>query len=233
MKRKFVVILLSASLLLLLTGCSSSAVTEEMESSLNAADETISQLETQVSTLESQLSSLQDEHNALQDEHNALQDEYTAYKEKMQDYEGLEEVEAEARRIEAEAVVQAEKEEQEAAAAEAAAAIEAKEKAGYETGISFEQLARTPDDFKGELVTFQGKVLQVIESNNEINIRLAVNNDYDKVIFCGYSPSIVSSRILEDDIITIYGKSLGLYSYESTMGGQITIPSVWIDKIDQ
>jgi hypothetical protein len=34
----------------------------------------------------------------------------------------------------------------------------------------------------------------------------------------------VSSRVLENDIITVMGVSAGLISYESTMGGTITIP---------
>ena len=51
---------------------------------------------------------------------------------------------------------------------------------------------------------FTGKVVQLIEDDDEIQIRLAVNSDYDTILFCGYSPDIVSSRVLEDDIITIY-----------------------------
>lgn len=46
---------------------------------------------------------------------------------------------------------------------EAAAAKAAEEAQGYETGITYDQLARTPDDFKGKKVKFTGKVVQVIE----------------------------------------------------------------------
>lgn len=46
-------------------------------------------------------------------------------------------------------------------------------------------------------------------------------------------PSIVPSRVLEHDYITIYGVSVGVISYDSTMGGKITIPGVAVDKIDQ
>lgn len=34
------------------------------------------------------------------------------------------------------------------------------------------------------------------------------------------------SKILEDDIITIYGQSVGLVSYESIVGSQVTIPAI-------
>ena len=131
-----------------------------------------------------------------------------------------------------EAVEQKEAKEAETAAA-AAAAKDEEEKVGYDTGITYDQLARTPDDYILQKVKFSGKVIQVMEDSGEITIRLAVNSDYDTVLICTYDPSIVSSRVLEDDKITIYGYSMGLYSYESTMSGTITIPSVSIDKIDQ
>ena len=77
------------------------------------------------------------------------------------------------------------KEEEEKKAAEEAQAkkeAEKKEKKGYEIGITFDQVARTPDDFVGEKVKFKGRVVQVIEGDNIIQIRLAIDDDYDKVI---------------------------------------------------
>lgn len=107
--------------------------------------------------------------------------------------------------------------------------------AEYETGITYENLSRNPDDYEGKLVKFTGTVVQLIEdtSSDEIQIRFAVNDNYDTILYCGYDKSIVTSRVLEDDTITIYGRSVGLISYESTMGGTITIPAVYIDKIDR
>lgn len=109
---------------------------------------------------------------------------------------------------------------------------EAAAKKGYDTLITFNQLARTPDDYTGDKVKFTGKVLQVIEGESEINLRVAVNSDYDKVILVYYPETMLAKRVLEDDKITLYGTSRGLYTYESTMGGHITIPLVEIDKID-
>lgn len=80
---------------------------------------------------------------------------------------------------------------------------------------------------------FTGKVIQLIEGDSSNSIRFAVNSDYDNILYCEYDKDIVSTRVLEDDIITIYGSSYGLYSYQSTLGGKITIPAVIIDKIDQ
>ena len=128
-----------------------------------------------------------------------------------------------------EAEEKAKKEAEEKAKAEA----EAKEKQGYNTGITYDQLARTPDKYLFEKVKFRGKVVQVMEGDGTTTIRLAVNDNYDTIIYGEYDSSVVDSRILEDDWITIYGTSAGLITYESTMGGQISIPGVSIDKIDQ
>ncbi|MBY0097267.1 toxin regulator [Mesobacillus maritimus] len=131
-----------------------------------------------------------------------------------------------------------EKEEAEQKAAEAKAAeekrlAEEKEKKGYETGITYDQLARTPDDYIAEKVKFKGKVVQVMEGDGTTQIRLAVNDNYDTVLFGEFDSSILDSRVLEDDVITIMGVSAGLITYESTMGGEISIPGVSIEKIEQ
>ena len=116
---------------------------------------------------------------------------------------------------------------------EEAATKAAAEAKGYETGITYDQLARTPDQFIGQKVKFYGKVIQVIEGDSSVQIRLAVNDDYDTVLLGEYATSTVASRVLEDDHIMIYGTSVGTISYQSTMGGKITIPGVYIEKIDQ
>ena len=113
------------------------------------------------------------------------------------------------------------------------AAKEAEKAKGYETGITYNQLARTPDDYIGKKVKFKGRVVQVIEGSTSVQIRLAVDDNYDTILLGEYASSTVSSRVLEDDYITIYGTSVGIISYQSTMGGTITIPGVYIDKIDQ
>ncbi|MBP5165460.1 MAG: toxin regulator [Lachnospiraceae bacterium] len=173
-----------------------------------------------------------------------LKKEYDSYKEKMKPFEELSIAQAEEERLRAEQEAQRIKAEEDARkaaeqaaaaqrAAEEQAAREAEIARGYETGITYDQIARTPDDYKGQKVKFTGKVVQVMEGNGEVNIRFAVDKDYDKMIFAAYKSNIVTSRVLEEDVITIYGTSAGLYSYKSTFGATITIPSVLIEKIDQ
>ena len=100
------------------------------------------------------------------------------------------------------------------------------------SGLNYDNLARNPNDYEGNKYKGSGRVLQVLESDTEVDMRVAVDDDYDNVIYLVYSPSIVSSRILEDDNVTFYGESKGLYSYTSTMGASITIPMMYVHKID-
>lgn len=104
---------------------------------------------------------------------------------------------------------------------------EEKEPTQYQTGITYEQIARTPDDFKGKKMQFTGKVIQVIEGKSETQLRLAVNGDSNNVILIGFDPAILNgSRVLEDDLIIASGTSIGTMSYDSTLGGKITIPAM-------
>lgn len=99
--------------------------------------------------------------------------------------------------------------------------------------ITYSQLARTPDDYVGNKITFEGKVIQVSESSysDTVYLRVATSDDYNKVMLIEYDSSILSSRILEDDEIRFYGTSTGLYTYESTLGKSVTIPAATVEHI--
>ena len=186
-------------------------------------------------------SKLESAKGKLQEQLSKEKAEYQAYKSKMQPYEEIQitdaknKADAEKLRIEQEQQAKAEKAAAEKAAAEkaaaeAAAAKAAEEAKGYETGITYDQLARTPDDYTGKKVKFKGKVVQVLEGTNDTQIRLAVNGNYDTILYCSVPKNLTSStRILEDDYITIMGVSTGLLSYKSTLGGTITIPGVSVN----
>ena len=237
----------------LLAGCSN--ISQEEYDNLTAENKTLNasvkELEGELETAQTNLSeaeaAVEENEAALQkakEDLAGVQQEYDDYKEKMKPFEEMTEAQAaeekaraeqEKKRIEEEEAAKKAAEEEAAAqaAAEEQAAREAEEAKGYETGITYEQLARTPDEYKGKKVKFKGKVIQVLDGGSEVNIRLAVNSDYDTVLLGYYDASIVSSRVLEDDVITIYGVSGGLHSYQSTFGGTITIPLVKVDKIEQ
>lgn len=105
-------------------------------------------------------------------------------------------------------------------------------KEDYDTGITYDNLARTPDDYTGEKCKFSGKVIQIMEEDGYYGIRLAVDGNYDNVIFVLAKTDVTSVRILDDDYITVYGTSAGIYTYETVMGNSLSIPSMIVNKID-
>jgi len=102
--------------------------------------------------------------------------------------------------------------------------------------ISYKNLARDPDDYYLEQVKFKGEIIQVLEDDGLVALRVNVTNDgygyYDDTVYVLYAYEPGQSKFLEDDIITFYGWSMGLYTYESVLGASITIPEVYAEYID-
>ena len=96
--------------------------------------------------------------------------------------------------------------------------------------IDYKTLARNPDKYEGQKVTFTGQVVQVMEGEGITAYRINVTPDewgyYDDTVYVTYSGDLSEGRILDDDIVNFWGESTGLYSYESVLHEEITIPSV-------
>lgn len=105
--------------------------------------------------------------------------------------------------------------------------------ASYNTGITYENLARNPDTYKNQKVSFYGKILQVIKGDDYSHFRFAIDDNYDQVIYIEISEDQLSNnRILEDDYITIRGLSYGEYTYKSALSGDVTVPGVIVDSFE-
>lgn len=102
----------------------------------------------------------------------------------------------------------------------------------FRNDISYDEIARYPDKYDEYFVTYSGEVVQVIEGNDTVDLRIAIDGDYDKIVYGVYDKRILESRILEYDNIQFYGQSCGIISYESTFGATISIPSIAIYKIE-
>ncbi len=228
---------------------------EELTSNLNKSESEIKSIQDSFDSLNSEYAKLQssyekvlDDYDKLNKEHNKLIDETADWVALTDEQKAAELARAEADRIKAEEEAKIEKEKQEKAEekarlerekkeAEEKSKREAEEKKGYDTGIKYNDLARYPDDFEGKKVKFKGEVVQVTEINNEVQIRLATKKNSwggysDDIVYVYFDKSLVSGRILEDDVITVYGVSKNLYSYTSVLGATITIPLICADKID-
>lgn len=241
MQKTIITLFASLMMILMVTGCGSSGISQEQYDDLSKEKEAV---ETELTNAKAELETTTKELQDTKADLKKITDEYAEYKESMKPFEEMTVAQAEEEKARAEqekkkieeeeaAKKAAEEEEKARKEQEEKEAREAEEAKGYETGITYDNLARTPDDYNGKKVKFYGKVVQVMEGDGQVQIRLAVNDDYDTILLGNYDSTIVTSRVLEDDMITIYGTSVGLISYQSTMGGTITIPAVSIEKIDQ
>lgn len=102
--------------------------------------------------------------------------------------------------------------------------------------IAYEELARNGDNYIDTPITFRGEIIQVSEEGDYTYYRINVTEDeygyWDDTILVEYSIKEGESRFLEDDIVTVYGTCKGLYSYESVIGANVTIPSAVAEYIE-
>ena len=90
--------------------------------------------------------------------------------------------------------------------------------------ISYSDVERNPDSYKGKKIKVSGTVAQVIEGwFDGVTLRLtsdADGNDW----YISYTHKEGESRILEEDHITAYGECDGVQSVTTLLGAQRTIP---------
>lgn len=137
------------------------------------------------------------------------------------------------------AAKQQEEEEARLAAEEERQAAElAQEKASAQP-ISYEDLFRAGDTLAGQFFTFQGKVIQTIESSEDsaiFRVNITADQGYSRVLWEDtvmlYVVGATSQKLLEDDIIAFTASSAGLTSYTSIMGATIELPALVAEGAD-
>lgn len=109
--------------------------------------------------------------------------------------------------------------------------LTAKQYKGKCKHIPYKKLARTPKKYKGKKVKFTGKIVQVMEDEDglytvyRINVTKGRYGLWDDTVYVEYWEDS-EKRLLEDDIVTFYGESEGLHTYNTILGASVTIPSV-------
>jgi len=93
--------------------------------------------------------------------------------------------------------------------------------------ISYDELMRNGDNYIGEVVYKRGEIRQVSERRTDKYVlRVATKwseyGYYEDVIWIEYK----GNRLLEGDIIDVWGESKGLETYDALLGNQITIPRI-------
>lgn len=98
--------------------------------------------------------------------------------------------------------------------------------------IAYADLARNADQYKGEIVNYDGKVIQVLGEPGNWNLRVNItrkpvgSTDFwdDTMFIFSYS----NERVIEKDIINFTAVVNGTYTYEAVFGQSISLPSLVI-----
>ena len=109
--------------------------------------------------------------------------------------------------------------------------------------IDYSTLARNPDNYKGEHLKYTGQVIQVLDSKSVFNktttLRVNVTAEdnefadggklWKDTIICAVTIPEGGDRILEKDVIDLYGVCEGLYTYETVLGNNESVPRIDIE----
>ena len=104
-------------------------------------------------------------------------------------------------------------------------------KADFLSGCSeytYEEISRNPDNYYGKMAHFRGEIIQSMESGDSYTFRVNITKGkygYEDTILVSYTKKDSSeSRLLEDDIVDLYGKLAGTRTYTAILGNEITVP---------
>ena len=97
--------------------------------------------------------------------------------------------------------------------------------------VSYDELFRNSDNHVGDLVYFMGEVTQVLGERGSWEMRISVTPSefgfWDDPVYVFYTGN---KRFLEEDIVEFIGYYADVVTYESVLGGDITIPSVLAER---
>jgi hypothetical protein len=101
--------------------------------------------------------------------------------------------------------------------------------------IPYDDIFRYNEQYIGKYVKFRGQILQtqLLYGDNYV-LRVGTkkseysNSYYDDVIWVNYK----GPRVLEDDIIDMWGKVKGLKEYTAVLGNTVTIPEIDAVRVD-
>lgn len=98
--------------------------------------------------------------------------------------------------------------------------------------VSYDNLARNPDDYKFKPVTITGQVMQAQKSGKGYMLLVWQNDDSDQMVMVmvpkSYKPD--NGNILEDDEVTINGYAFGTQEYDTTGGSTNDVPLIYADQ---
>ena len=96
--------------------------------------------------------------------------------------------------------------------------------------FEYDDLARFPEKYQGKYLYFTGEVIQKTDDILRVNITKGEYNSWGDTVYVILKDENV--RILEDDIVKMWGVSNGNTSYTAIFGQKITIPGIIVYAVE-
>ena len=95
------------------------------------------------------------------------------------------------------------------------------------TTVTYDDLLRNNENYVGKIVYYRGHVIQaqnIYSDTYILRVEVTQNDDilWSDPIWVNYA----GSRILEGDIIDVWGQVKGIKQYQAVLGNQIEIPEI-------
>lgn len=95
--------------------------------------------------------------------------------------------------------------------------------------IPYEKLYRYNESYLHKVIYIKGQIVQTFQSGGyTTGFRIATKKDYywyyDNIIYVDYDGS---TRLMENDYIEVWGEVMGLFTYTTIVGSELTIPRLY------
>lgn len=84
--------------------------------------------------------------------------------------------------------------------------------------ITYDEIARDNTAMSGQYFTFSGEIVQEVSDNV---YRLSVNDNFDCIVI-----TFSGTRLLEGDIVTVWGESVGFFEGQTILGANTKLPKI-------
>ena len=107
--------------------------------------------------------------------------------------------------------------------------VEEVKEINYDNGLTYEDFARDVDGLKDEYLALNGEVIQVVETKDATELRVAVGGDSNKIIYCILKNKNI--KVLEGDYVKIKGQSLGYIEYTTIVDTTTSVVGVDVHEL--
>lgn len=101
----------------------------------------------------------------------------------------------------------------------------------YTPITDYAEYVRNQAAHEQEKVSIYGTVVQYFPDSDDIALRVAMDDDYNKIFYVYFESMPKSIRVIEGETVTVYGTFMGDWTYDSILSSSVTVPGIAADDI--